>query len=110
VKSKELVQEASAYKDLLPYLLTLAWESQHFDLPPEVARLLGAVASWKRVQHLEAGEPVEWSGLALAQIFHGLNAQDWKFSKSMQLAANVSPIGAKPKMQFQATQMLDATW
>ena len=28
--------------------------------------------------------------------------QDWTFSERMQLRANVTPIGAKPKMQFQA--------
>jgi hypothetical protein len=43
---------------------------------------------------------------ALAQIFRGLNAQDWKFSTGMKLATNVTPIGAKPKMQFQAMQLL----
>jgi hypothetical protein len=86
VKSKELVQEtSSAYKDLLPYLLSLTWDARRFNQPGEQAKLRQAVASWKRVQHLEAGEPVEWSTSALAQIFRGLNLNDWKFSEGMQL-------------------------
>ncbi|NMC06629.1 MAG: hypothetical protein GYA24_15535 [Candidatus Lokiarchaeota archaeon] len=103
VKTKELVQEtSSAYKDLLPYLLSLAWDSQRFNSPPETtARLLAGVASWKRVQHLEASEPIEWSDLALATIFRGLNLNDWKFSACMQLRTNVALIDARPKMQFQ---------
>jgi hypothetical protein len=82
---------SSAYKDLL----SLTCDSRRFNLSAEVARLLDAVASWKRVQHLEAGEQVEWSGLAMAQIFRGLNTHDWKFSERMQLRANVTPAGAK---------------
>jgi hypothetical protein len=106
VKAKELVQEtSSAYKVLLPYLLSLAWDSRRFESPPEINRLREAVASWKRVQHLETGEPIEWSDLALATIFRGLNLNDWKFSTGMQLWANMTPIGAKPKMQFQGTQL-----
>jgi hypothetical protein len=106
VKAKELVQEtSSAYKDVLPYLLVIAWEARQFNLSLDVSQLLGKVASWKRVQHLEAGEPVEWSTLALAQIFKGLNDRDWKFSEGMQLRSNVTPIGAKPKMQFQSSQL-----
>jgi hypothetical protein len=38
-------------------------------------------------------------------VERGLNERDWKFSKGMQLATNVSPIGAKPKMQFQSSQL-----
>jgi hypothetical protein len=74
-------------------------------LPAETAKLREAVASWKRVQHLEASEPVEWSDLAITTIFRGLNLNDWKFSAGMQLQANVAPIGAKPKMQFQSSQL-----
>jgi hypothetical protein len=55
---------------------------------------------------LEAGGLIEWIEPALAQVFRGLNAQDWKFSKGMKFAANVTPIGAKPKMQFKATPFL----
>ncbi len=106
VKNKDLVQEtSSAYKDRLPYLLSLTWDSRRFSQPGEHGKLLAAVASWKRVQHLEAGEPIEWAEPAHAQIFRGLNSQDWKFSEMMQLRANVTPIGAKPKMQFQSTQL-----
>jgi hypothetical protein len=58
VKNKELVQEtSSAYKNMLPYLLSLTWDSRRFNQPGEQEKLLVAVASWKRVQHLEAGEP-----------------------------------------------------
>jgi hypothetical protein len=107
VKSKDHVQAtSSAYKDRLPYLLSLTWDSRCFNLPGELEKLLTAVASWKRVQHLEAGEPIEWAEPALAQIFRGLISQEWKFSERMQLRANVTPIGAKPKMQFQAMQLL----
>jgi hypothetical protein len=60
--------------------------------------ILIKVASWKRGHHLEASEPIEWVDPALAQIFKGLNDRDWKFSKGMQLAANVSRIDAKHKM------------
>jgi hypothetical protein len=44
-----------------------------------------------------AGEPVEWSYLALAAIFRGQNHNDWKFSEDMQLRANVTTIGANPR-------------
>ncbi len=108
VKSKDLMQEtSSAYKDRLPYLLLLTWDSRRFNHPGEHEKLLQAVASWKRGQHLEATEPIEWAEPAIAQIFRGLNAQDWKFSNGMKLAANVTPIGAKPKMQFRNTQKSD---
>jgi hypothetical protein len=100
MKKKDLVQEtSSAYNDRLPYLLSF---SRRFNLPGEYGKLLAPVASWKRVQHLEASEPIEWAEPARTQIFRGLNSQDWKFSEGMQLRANVTPIGAKPKMQFQA--------
>lgn len=90
VKNKDLVQEtSSAYRDLFSYLLSLTWDSQRFNQPGVQGRLLQAVAAWKRVQHLEAAEPIEWDEPALAQIFRGLNAQEWKFSERLQLQANL---------------------
>ncbi len=50
VKAKELVQEtSSAYNDVLPYLLSLTWDSRRFNLPGEHEKLIQAVASCKYI-------------------------------------------------------------
>jgi hypothetical protein len=60
----------------------LTWDSQRFNQSGEHEKLLAAVASWKRVQHLEATEPIECADPAIAQVFKGLNAQELGSSKA----------------------------
>jgi hypothetical protein len=38
----------------------------------------------------------------ITEGYHGLKEQDWKFSEGLQLAANVTQIGAKPRMTSNA--------
>jgi hypothetical protein len=65
MKNKKLMQEtSSASRNLLSSLLSLTWDSRRFNLPGEDGKLLAAVASWKRVQHLEVAEPPALSYLA----------------------------------------------
>jgi hypothetical protein len=73
------------------YLLSLTCDSRRFNQRGEHERLRQAVASWKRVQHLEVCEPIEWAEPAHAQIFRGVNTQDWKFSKRIHIILYLTP-------------------
>ena len=106
VKSKDLVQyTSSAYRYLRAYLFSILWGSKSFSLSEDERSLKQKVLSWKKIQHLNQKEPIEWTNHATNTIFRGLRSRSWKFSSRLQLGATITSIGAKPKIQFQNGQL-----